>query len=155
MRVTGTIHATRLNRRGNPHLETSRAGAMLILQVPAAPPRSPSGTHRPLRCSARSRVRPQPASLSSPSSITKLCHPTLHSLGVFGKGERVETLRPGNLGVTTSPGRPIVLHGDSFNSSLWKDPPVGGSDSPPWKRSRTAHQSDSETSRLGLNLLLS
>ena len=39
-----------------------------------------------------------------------------------------------------------------FNSFQWKDPPMGGSDSPPWKRSRTAHQSDSETSRLGLNL---
>ena len=44
-----------------------------------------------------------------------------------------------------------------FNSFLWKDPPVRGSDSPPWKRSRMAHLSDSETtcSRLGLNLLLS
>ena len=33
------------------------------------------------------------------------------------------TLRPRNQGVTTSPGRPIVLHGSSFNSFLWKRPP--------------------------------
>ena len=42
-----------------------------------------------------------------------------------------------------------------FNSFLWEDPTVRGSNSPPWKRSRMAHRSDLETSRLGLNLLLS
>ena len=54
---------------------------------------------------------------------SRFYHPTHHSLGVIGKGERVETLRPRNQGVTTSPGRPIVLHGSSFNSFLWKRPP--------------------------------
>ena len=43
--------------------------------------------------------------------------------GVIGKGERVETLRPRNQGVTTSPGRPIVLHGSSFDSFPWRRPP--------------------------------
>ena len=33
-----------------------------------------------------------------------------------------------------------------------KDPPVRGSDSPPWKRSRMAHRSDSEASRLSLDV---
>ena len=65
------------------------------------------------------------------------------------------TLRPRNQGVTTSPGRPIVLHGSLSNSFLWERPTWRGPDSPPWKRSRMAHRSDSEASRLGLNLLLS
>ena len=66
-----------------------------------------------------------------------------------------QTLRPRNQGVTTSPRRPIVLHGSLFNSFLWERPTWRGSNSPPWKRSRMAHRSDSEASRLGLNLLLS
>ena len=39
------------------------------------------------------------------------------------------------------------------NSFLWERPTGRGSNSPPWKRSRMAHRSDSEASRLGLNLL--
>ena len=68
---------------------------------------------------ARSLLR-RPLPLPSPKPFY---YPTLHSLGVIGKGERVETLRPRNQGVTTSPRRPIVLHGSSFNSFLWKRPP--------------------------------
>ena len=30
------------------------------------------------------------------------------------------------LGSANSPGKPIVLHEDSFNSFLWKDPPMRG-----------------------------
>ena len=56
------------------------------------------------------------------------------------------------LGSANSPGKPIVLHEDSFNSFLWKDPPMRGPDSPPWRRSRMVHQSDSEASGLGLKL---
>ena len=67
----------------------------------------------------------------------------------------METLRPRNQGVTTSPGKPIGLHGSLSNSFLWERPTWRGSNSPPWKRSRMAHRSDSEASRLGLNLLLS
>ena len=37
-----------------------------------------------------------------------------------------------------------------METTTWRGP-----DSPPWKRSRMAHRPDSETSRLGLNLLLS
>ena len=97
--------------RGNSSPPCTRRSARPPARLPRLPPLDP--------VLARSLLR-RPLHPPSPKPFY---YPTLHSLGVIGKGERVETLRPRNQGVTTSPRRPIVLHGSSFNSFLWKRPP--------------------------------
>ena len=118
-------------RRDKEQLQPDRRQGQSALGIGCRGNSSPPRTRRSARPPARSPLplldpalarsllrRPLP--LPSPKPFY---YPTLHSLGVIGKGERVETLRPRNQGVTTSPGRPIVLHGSSFNSFLWKRPP--------------------------------
>ena len=120
-RTHSTDDARPLQRgRGNPP-SGSAAGATAVLHVLATPlvHRHASSSRHSIPCS----LVACPAVHSLYLHPSRFYHPTLHSLGVIGKGERVETLRPRNQGVTTSPRRPIVLHGSSFNSFLWKRPP--------------------------------